>query len=96
LRPRAVIANAMVRTGIAILLVPDPVPLVDELVAIGLIGGGLGLHAYDYTHPPPTISDTRDRTPRGGGRTGSVRVSVSPFDFVNEDELFLNAVPYLR
>ena len=33
---RRVGAN-MVRTGVAILLVPDPIPLVDEIIGVGLI-----------------------------------------------------------
>ena len=38
--------QAMIRTGIAILAVPDPIPFVDELVGMSLIGGGTGMLAY--------------------------------------------------
>jgi hypothetical protein len=42
---RMVGAN-MVRAGVAILLVPDPVPLVDELVGAGLIAIGSTIIAF--------------------------------------------------
>ena len=34
------IGSAMVRTGSIVLLVPDPIPVVDEVLAIGLIYAG--------------------------------------------------------
>jgi len=34
------IGAAMVRTGTVVLLVPDPIPVVDEVLAIGLIYAG--------------------------------------------------------
>jgi hypothetical protein len=37
------IGTGMIRTGVAILMVPDPLPLVDEIVAVALIGGGATL-----------------------------------------------------
>ena len=40
------IGGGMVRAGVAILMVPDPLPLVDEIAGIVLITGGAGLVAY--------------------------------------------------
>ena len=40
------IGSGMIRAGIAILVVPDPLPIVDEVVGIVLIAGGAGLVAY--------------------------------------------------
>jgi len=40
LSPRRMVGAAMVRTGVAILMVPDPVPFVDELVGAAFIGIG--------------------------------------------------------
>ncbi len=37
---RTMLGSAMIRTGIAILIVPDPIPLIDEVVGAGLIYGG--------------------------------------------------------
>ena len=34
------VGQAMVRTGVAILMVPDPLPLIDEVVAGALVAGG--------------------------------------------------------
>ena len=31
------VGSGMVRAGVAILLVPDPIPLVDEIIGVGLI-----------------------------------------------------------
>jgi hypothetical protein len=36
----------MIRAGVAILMVPDPLPLVDEIAGIALIAGGAGLVYY--------------------------------------------------
>jgi hypothetical protein len=36
----------MIRAGVAILMVPDPLPLVDEIAAVVLIGAGAGLVYY--------------------------------------------------
>ncbi len=38
-----VVGQAMVRTGIAILMVPDPLPLIDEVVAGVLVAGGAAI-----------------------------------------------------
>ena len=38
--PMRMLGQAMIRTGIAILAVPDPVPLIDEVVGVALVGGG--------------------------------------------------------
>lgn len=38
--PMRMLGQAMIRTGIAILAVPDPIPFVDEMVGVALIGGG--------------------------------------------------------
>lgn len=38
--------GGMIRAGIAILWVPDPIPLVDEVVGAALIGAGSGLIMY--------------------------------------------------
>jgi len=35
-----VLGQAMIRTGIAILAVPDPIPIVDEVVGMSLVGTG--------------------------------------------------------
>ena len=37
------VGTTMIRTGVAILMVPDPLPLVDEIVAVSLIAGGATL-----------------------------------------------------
>ena len=37
---KTMLGSAMIRTGIAILMVPDPIPLIDEVVGAGLIYGG--------------------------------------------------------
>jgi hypothetical protein len=37
---RRVVGANMVRAGVTILMVPDPIPLVDEIIAFGLIGVG--------------------------------------------------------
>ena len=42
---RKVIGQAAVRTGIAILAVPDPLPFVDEVAGITLVAGGTYLIA---------------------------------------------------
>ena len=42
---RMVGAN-MVRAGVTILLVPDPIPLVDEIVGVGLIAVGSTIIAF--------------------------------------------------
>jgi len=41
---RRMIGSAMIRTGVAILMVPDPIPVIDEVVGAGLIYGGVYLH----------------------------------------------------
>jgi len=41
-----IVGGAMIRTGVAILMVPDPLPLVDEIAAVVLIAGGAGLVYY--------------------------------------------------
>lgn len=38
--------GGMIRAGIAILWVPDPIPLVDEVIGAALIGAGSGLIMY--------------------------------------------------
>lgn len=40
------LGQAMIRSGLVILAVPDPIPFVDELVGMSLIGGGTGMIAY--------------------------------------------------
>jgi hypothetical protein len=37
---RRAVGTAMVRAGVTILLVPDPIPVVDEVVGFGLVIGG--------------------------------------------------------
>ncbi len=37
-------ANMAITTGRAILAVPDPLPVVDEVIGVALIGGGLIYH----------------------------------------------------
>ncbi len=41
---RRMIGSAMIRTGVAIAMVPDPIPLIDEVGAAALIYGGIYLH----------------------------------------------------
>jgi hypothetical protein len=41
-----VIGGAAIRAGVAILMVPDPLPLVDEIAGLVLIAGGAGLVYY--------------------------------------------------
>ena len=38
--------GGMIRAGIAILWVPDPIPFVDEVIGAALIGAGTGLIMY--------------------------------------------------
>ncbi len=40
------VGSGMVRTGVAILLVPDPLPLVDEIIGVGLIAVGTTIIAF--------------------------------------------------
>jgi hypothetical protein len=40
IRGQQMVGQAMVRTGAAILMVPDPLPLVDEVVGGALVVGG--------------------------------------------------------
>jgi len=40
------IGGGMIRAGVAILMVPDPLPLVDEIAGLALIAGGAGLVYY--------------------------------------------------
>ncbi len=40
------VGSNMVRAGVAILLVPDPIPLVDEIVGVGLIALGSTIIAF--------------------------------------------------
>lgn len=40
LSAQSAVGQAMVRTGVAILMVPDPLPLVDEVVGGALVVGG--------------------------------------------------------
>ena len=40
-------ANRAIQTGLAILAVPDPLPVVDELAAAGLIVAGITWHGYN-------------------------------------------------
>jgi len=42
----AIVGGGAIRTGVAILMVPDPLPLVDEIAAFVLIAGGVALVAY--------------------------------------------------
>jgi hypothetical protein len=37
-------ANMAIRTGVTILAVPDPLPVVDEVIGVTLIAGGLIYH----------------------------------------------------
>jgi len=39
------VANHMIRTGVIILMVPDPIPVVDEVLGAGLVYGGLYIHS---------------------------------------------------
>ncbi len=41
-------ASSAIRTGLAILAVPDPIPVVDELIAAGLITAGGLWHGYNF------------------------------------------------
>ncbi len=40
------IGGGMIRAGVAILMVPDPLPVVDEIAGLVLIAGGAGLVYY--------------------------------------------------
>jgi hypothetical protein len=40
------IGGGMIRAGVAILMVPDPLPVVDEIAGLALIAGGAGLVYY--------------------------------------------------
>jgi hypothetical protein len=41
-----IFGGGMIRAGIAILWVPDPLPFVDEIIGAALIGAGTGLIMY--------------------------------------------------
>ena len=41
-----IFGGGMIRAGIAILWVPDPLPFVDEVIGAALIGAGTGLIMY--------------------------------------------------
>jgi len=42
----SLVGGGMIRAGTAILMVPDPLPLVDEIAAVVLIAGGAALVYY--------------------------------------------------
>jgi len=42
---RRMIGSVMIRTGVAILMVPDPLPIIDEVGGAALVYGGIYLHA---------------------------------------------------
>jgi len=42
----SLVGGGMIRAGVAILMVPDPLPLVDEIAAVVLIAGGAALVYY--------------------------------------------------
>ncbi len=54
-----IMGQAAVRTGVAILLMPDPLPLIDELVGVTLIAGGMGAVYYSRTGSPPPVVVTK-------------------------------------
>lgn len=41
-------ATRAIQTGLGILAVPDPIPVVDELIAVGLITAGGVWHGYNF------------------------------------------------
>ncbi len=53
------LGQAAIRTGVFILRVPDPLPLVDELVAVTLIAGGAAAVYYSRTGSPPPVVVTK-------------------------------------
>ncbi len=54
-----IMGQAAVRTGVAILLMPDPLPLIDELVGVTLVAGGMGAVYYSRTGTPPPVVVTK-------------------------------------
>ncbi len=45
----AMIGSGLVRVGVGVLMVPDPLPFVDEIIAISFIGVGSGLILWSQT-----------------------------------------------
>lgn len=87
------IANFLIKSGVQILAVPDPLPVLDEAVAAGMIGIGLGIHGVHFVdaHFSPVVEVPA--TAGGAGRRGSGKVPIMVGEL--EDELGI-AVPYLR
>ena len=68
------IARAMISTGVAILMVPDPLPVVDEVVAVGMIAGGgtmlLGSSLAEWWNDNYPTMDANERTRRRAKELG--------------------------
>ncbi len=45
---RQTLGSMLVRTGAVGLMIPDPIPLVDEIVFAGMIGVGVALHSSTW------------------------------------------------
>lgn len=90
---KIVLANTLIRTGGAILAVPDPIPVVDEAIGVGLVGIGAGIHLVGYLGKDSAAAVLVPGTVGGAGRRGSGKVPIMLGDL--EDELGI-AVPYLR
>lgn len=89
-----VLANTLMRTGVAILAVPDPIPVVDEAIGVGLFGIGAGIHLHGYLGKDSAgVNQVISKTSFGAGRKGSGKVPIMLGEL--EDELG-HALPYLR
>ena len=62
------IARAMISTGVSILMVPDPLPVVDEVVAVGMIAAGgtmlFGSSLTEWWNDNYPTMDASERTRR--------------------------------
>lgn len=56
------VGQGMIRTGGAILLVPDPLPVVDEMVGLGLLVGGVAAVEYANTQSVPGVTAVREQS----------------------------------
>lgn len=55
--PTGHVGVRMIKAGASILAVPDPIPLVDEVIGAGLIIGGAGIVGWELANKPRQIRE---------------------------------------
>ena len=55
--PTGHVGVRMIKAGAAILAVPDPIPLVDEVIGAGLVIGGAGIVGWELANKPRQIRE---------------------------------------